>query len=212
MSTITPKGEHVVFPRGYDRCPVCGKPKFGTSKKCRSCHNSRPVVEQPEDSSIRLIPLFGGKVVIVDAANYEELSRYKWYASRGHAEDVFYAFRAVRIPKENKTVRIPMHRQIMGRIPSGLFVDHVNRNGLDNRRANLRVCTKAQNTMNQKLRADNSSGYKGVRLFKKVGKWRACITIDGREKSLGLFFTPEEAKGAYERAALEYFGKFARAF
>lgn len=88
-------------------------------------------------------------------------------------------------------------------------VDHRNRDGLDNRWANLRPATRAQNKMNSKCRSDNKCGMKGVSF--KRGKWRPRIQVGDKRFYLGGFDTPEAAHAAYEAAAKQYFGEFARA-
>lgn len=88
-------------------------------------------------------------------------------------------------------------------------IDHINRNGCDNRIANLRLATKTQNMGNRKRNANNSSGYKGV--YKHRNKWAACIRQNGKTISLGTFNTPQEAHAAYVAAAKKIFGEFARA-
>lgn len=89
-----------------------------------------------------------------------------------------------------------------------ILVDHVDGDKLNNKLSNLRPATKAQNAMNAKVRRDNISGYKGV--FKAGLVWRAAIYVEGKAVSLGRFPTPAEAGAAYERAAREFFGDFAR--
>lgn len=93
-----------------------------------------------------------------------------------------------------------MHRDILGAKP-GQIVDHVNGNGLDNRRANLRICTHAENMRNHR-------GSKGVDRFR--GRWRARIQFDHSSKFLGLFDTKKEAAEAYHAASLQLFRSFVR--
>lgn len=91
------------------------------------------------------------------------------------------------------------------------FVDHINGNGLDNRRTNLRPATRAQNSANAHMGRNNTSGYKGVSLHKASGLWRAYIGGGGRTRvELGLFTTPEEAALAYDEAAVARWGEYAR--
>jgi hypothetical protein len=82
---------------------------------------------------------------------------------------------------------------------------------LDNRRANLRLCTQAENNQNLGIRSDNTSGLKGVSLDKRCNRWHAEIQCSGKRKFLGYFATPQEAHIAYQAAATQMFGKFARA-
>jgi hypothetical protein len=91
-----------------------------------------------------------------------------------------------------------------------LQVDHVNRIKTDNRISNLRLATNSQNKYNIGKRSTNTSGYKGVSLVKKTGKWFAKICVDGKQIGLGHFITPEEAHAAYCAAATKYHGEFAR--
>ncbi len=99
-----------------------------------------------------------------------------------------------------------LHRLLVPNCPT---VDHINGNGLDNRRANLRPATKAQQTMNRRRRSDNqTSRFKGVRHLPSQ-KWSARITLRGQEISLGTFLSEEEAARAYNEAACRYFGEFA---
>lgn len=92
--------------------------------------------------------------------------------------------------------------------PKELDTDHINRNGLDNRKENLRLCTIKQNSYNAKLSKRNSSGYKGVSKTWN-GKWRARIRVNDIEKHLGVFFTSKEAAQVYDNAAQKYYGEFA---
>jgi hypothetical protein len=96
--------------------------------------------------------------------------------------------------------------------PDGVQVDHINRNTLDNRRSNLRLCTASQNRYNQKPRKDSVTGFKGVSFHpdKKVKQWQAKIIVEGRKISLKYHATAEEAALAYNRAAVIHHGEFAR--
>lgn len=98
---------------------------------------------------------------------------------------------------------------IHGETPS-MDVDHVNMNPSDNRLCNLRLATRSQNMGNTRAHADSVSGLKGVYLDRKTGKWTARIYANGTRRHLGVFETAEEASAAYEAAALELFGQFAR--
>lgn len=97
-----------------------------------------------------------------------------------------------------------LHRLILA---DAAIVDHINGNGLDNRRINLRSCTRAQNSRNMRAPLLGSSRYKGVRQF--AGKWRASIRLSGTRIHLGTFATEEEAALAYDAVAAEHYGDFA---
>jgi hypothetical protein len=104
-----------------------------------------------------------------------------------------------------------VHRIISG-CPPGMVVDHVNGNGLDNRRFNLRVCTHTQNMQNRKIHRNNQSGFKGVYFDPQVQglPWRAQITANGKKHYLGRFSSPISAHQAYLKAAERFHGEFAR--
>ena len=89
-------------------------------------------------------------------------------------------------------------------------VDHIDGDRKNNSLSNLRWCTRAENNRNVGKRITNTSGYTGVSFHKASGKWRARIRVDGKQKSLGYFHTPEEASAAYEKAARELHGEFFR--
>lgn len=147
----------------------------------------------------REIPLTRGLVALVDAADHEWLSTFKW-CTDGHG----YAVR------EDRGVRIRMHRLL---VPGAKTVDHINRNRQDNRRSNLRACDRqehARNTSKHQRSRGTSSRFKGVCFRKDTGRWTAYINVDrGRRRYLGCFATEEAAAAAYDEAALKTFGAFA---
>lgn len=104
---------------------------------------------------------------------------------------------------------VGIHTYLMGRMKSGhdgLRVDHINGDGLDNRRANLRIVPDQINQINRKrLNRNNASGYRGVSYMRSTGKWRANITVDYRQVHLGSFVTAEEAFAARRAAELQYY-------
>lgn len=101
-----------------------------------------------------------------------------------------------------------MHREIMD-VPKHLVCDHINHNGLDNRKNNLRTCTRQQNTHNQKPRKKGTSKYKGVDWNKRQKKWRARIYYRGKCHYLGYFNNEIDAALTYDKKAKELFGEFA---
>jgi hypothetical protein len=146
------------------------------------------------------IELTQGKVAIVDDADFEWLNQWKWtYDGQG------YAYRHGPRPKRKY---ILMHREIM-QTPKGLDTDHRDRNGLNNQRDNLRVCTFAQNQWNRKIQTSNTSGYKGVSWSAYHRRWHAQIRTNNIQTHLGYFDTPEEAAKAYDEGAQIYHDEFA---
>ena len=156
--------------------------------------------------AFRRIPLTQGKFAIVDPEDYDKLAKYKWFAAR--FERGFYALRTAKDSKGRQR-NVRMHREIMGE-PKGKIIDHINHDGLDNRRANLRVATRQQNTWNKrKQRGNCSSQYKGVTWFKRAGKWQARITCNGKSIFIGYFDDQISAARAYDVKAAELYGDYA---
>jgi len=154
-----------------------------------------------------LIPLTKGKSAIVDFEDYEYLRLWKW---RSHGKG--YASRANNFKDENEIWRsrsLLMHRVIM-KASGNAFVDHIDNDTLNNRKANLRFCSGSENAMNRGKLGSNTSGYKGVVWHKKAGKWRGKIGIRGKSIHLGLFETAIEAAKAYNTAAMKFHGPFAK--
>lgn len=150
---------------------------------------------------MKTIELTQGKQALVCDCHYDLVSRHKWCFD-GHD----YATHRV----NGKTER--MHQLII-KAESGLHTDHIDGNGLNNQCSNLRVATPRQNSQNVKVYSNNTSGGKGVsytKTGKRVKRWRARIVVDGTEKYLGRYRTCQEASIAYEKAASEHFGEFAR--
>ena len=155
----------------------------------------------------RLIRLTKGKFAIVDGDDYYGLAKHTWFAVSN--DNKWYAIRPEQPEKDGRLQGVRMHRELMGS-PKGMYVDHINGNGLDNRRANIRIATKQQNCWNRKKRRGNcSSRFKGVSLNKKTGKWTASIFCDGQSFYIGLFSDEEAAARAYDAKARELYGEYA---
>lgn len=156
---------------------------------------------------ISMIPLTQGKYAIVDTGDYEWLSRWKWYCDK--AERTYYAKRR---DYENDGKIISMHRIILGLNGNvNLQADHINSNGLDNRRSNLRSCTKAENQRNQQIQLrKKTSRYKGVFFSSLRKKWLSRIKLNQKVMCCGTFTSEAEAAKAYDAKALHLFGEFAR--
>ena len=157
----------------------------------------RHEVIQPLDDSYRLIPLTQDQNAIVDAADFEFLNQWNWYAHWNKFTKTFYPTRSV----GRNTVT--MHWEIFD-----CQCDHANKNTLDNRRKNLRKCTVSENSYNRKKRC-NSDGYVGVSWRPKERKWVARITVNKKVIYLGYFKKAKDAAMARDRAALIHHKEFA---
>jgi hypothetical protein len=148
-----------------------------------------------------IIWLTQGKFAIVDNDDYEWLSQWEW------CFHINYARRTDKSSGRQKTVS--MH-SIISKTPLGKFTDHINGNGTDNRKYNLRICSSAENARNLPVNRRSTSGYKGVTWNKRTKNWRARIVFDGKEIYLGTYQNVIDAAEAYNRAALRLHGEFAR--
>lgn len=156
--------------------------------------------------AFRHIPLTQGKYAIVDSEDFERLHKHKWCANK--AKKTCYADRTVRVGR-NKRKHVLMHREILDP-PDHLYVDHINHNGLDNRKANLRTATHRQNCYNRvHFKKNPSSRYKGVCFNRATEKWDVQIRRYGKCTHLGCFDDEVEAAKAYDKAAKEHQGEFA---
>ena len=148
------------------------------------------------------IELTQGQYAIVDDDDYDEINQFNWCFSHG------YAVRAVTISKGKRKWQ-RMHRLVTN-CSADMEVDHANHDKLDNRKSNLRVCSRSENNHNQQiLTYAKSSVYKGVSFYKRIGKWQAQIKLNNKNKSLGYFTNEIDAAIAYNVAAIELFGEFA---
>lgn len=146
------------------------------------------------------IALTQGYVALVDDDMFDELNRMKWCITKKGAN--IYA-----VTGNDPATR--MHRFIMN-APSNVIVDHINGDGLDNRRCNLRLCTNAENGRNRRgVPSNNTSGYLGVTWDARKSKWRAQIFVNGNGKTIGHFDDARDAARARDKVARELFGEFA---
>ena len=151
------------------------------------------------------IELTRGMVTLIDDEAIGLISGYKWCANR--IGRTFYAMTNVRLNSGKKT-SIYMHRKIM--VPSlGLVVDHLDGDGLNNTRKNLRVCTRGENAGRQKPQIGRTSRFKGVSWHKDRNKWESYIHFGGKKSLLGYFHSEREAATAYNEAAIGILGRLA---
>ncbi len=148
---------------------------------------------------MKQIALTQGEFALVDDDDYENLIRFKWSIIKLKRRS--YA-RSVIVGKHYY-----MHRLIMD-APAGVEVDHVDHNGLNNSRSNLRFATRVQNIHNSRKRTDNKSGHVGVYWNKAHQKWNCQIGINGKRVFLGHSSDINEASEMYKKAAKNHFGEF----
>jgi hypothetical protein len=156
------------------------------------------------------IPLTRGYVTVIDAVD-ADLADLKWHTLL--APDTCYVRRSKSVDGRRGVLFI--HQVILARmlgrdLTKGERVDHINGDGLNNTRSNLRLATHTQNLRNARISRANTSGFKGVHWRKDIKKWQAYIYLDGKKILLGYFDTPELAYAAYCEAAEKLFGEFAR--
>lgn len=150
----------------------------------------------------KYVKLTKGKFALVDDEDFEYISQWKWCVAGRYA---------IRVTQKNKIKKmISMHREI-NKTPDGLITDHVNGDGFDNRKINLRTCTQKENCHNQRAQSKKkSSKFKGVSWRRDCKKWRAYIALNKKIKHLGYFDDEKDAAMAYNRAALVLHGDFCR--
>lgn len=158
---------------------------------------------------MKRIPLSQSKFAIIDDKDFGLVSQYKWHVKNWR--NTSYARTNLHIGR-NKWSPLSMHRFILD-APKEMDVDHINGNGLDNRRKNLRLCSRSENTRNSRKHSQNKSGYKGVWFSNACSPrkpWVTAITFNYKYIHIGVFATKEEAARAYNTKAKELFGEFAR--
>lgn len=155
-----------------------------------------------------LVPLSRGLFALVSPDDLDRVSAFRWRASSPDRNGRSYAQRTHHTgPRsQRKTSVVLMHRLIL-EAPTGVLVDHINGDRLDNRRENLRLTDHRGNARNRGLHRNNTSGFKGVIFY--GGRWYAQIKVDRRNRGLGGYSAPEDAARAYDRAALHHYGEFA---
>lgn len=130
---------------------------------------------------------------LIDLEDVDKVKEYKWHISHGYVRST--------------TANMFLHRLVMD-CPEEMVIDHINHDTLDNRKSNLRVCTKQQNNMNKSFMSNNTSGYIGVHWANREKKWISKIIYKGKEIHLGYFNIKEDAIQARINAEIEYFGEY----
>lgn len=206
------------IPHGYCQCG-CGQPAKiaqktdrrhsmikGEPMKYAQGHGGRLPVPDPiwdNDLFCYRIPLTRGKYALIDKSSVDRISKHRWAAHK-----IGNTWYAARKDRNANGKMVFMHREVM-ECPNGMVVDHVNRDGLDNRLSNLRVCSHSQNIQNKKIQKNNSSGWIGVNWSRVSQKWQAGVALNGKNTHVGLFLCPIEAAIARDVAAIEVYGEYA---
>jgi hypothetical protein len=191
--------------------PKCGWVKGEPIRYIKGHHRTAGPVQLREpfigpcEPGTRMIPLTRDMFAKVDERDYDELAQFNWTYGTGGG----YVTRQIPCMRNGERAQklAYMHRVIM-QTPAGMVTDHINHDTLDNRRSNLRVCTRAENSRNQsKYLGAKASAYKGVKRTTGVRResWEARV----RKNYLGCYATEEEAALAYDRAAEAMYGEFA---
>jgi hypothetical protein len=195
---IKNKEKHIRYNTELDKY-LCGKHYYQLKRHGkvleRTIYDSNKIVKYKDYAVIFLYNQKGLKIAEtkVDLDELREIKRYKWrLTNNGYVKT-----------GDN----ILLHRFIMN-CSNNKVVDHINKDKLDNRKNNLRICEQTHNLMNSKISKDNKSGYKGVGFHKPSKKWRARITVDKKTIYLGLFNSKEDAIKARREAEIKYFGEY----
>lgn len=156
------------------------------------------------EGNVAYVPLSKGYEAVIDAADAHLVQSFNWTANVNRHSVYGYCV----VPGGSQK-NIRLHRLIMA-APDGVMVDHVDGDGLNNRRSNLRLASHSENGRNSRTPATNVSGFKGVSWDRSRCKWQAHIRVNGKSKNLGRFDSAELAHAAYAQAASRFFGQFAR--
>jgi hypothetical protein len=154
---------------------------------------------------VKTIPLTQGKSVLVDDEDYVWLNQWKWSLASHRLKNriIYYGVRKV------CGHHVKMHREVLGIVDSKIKIDHVNGNGLDNQKVNLRQANMAQNRQNSRKSPNCTSRFKGVSWHKHMGRWQVRIQVGGQVCNLGYFVEEAVAARVYNQVAKHSFGAFA---
>ena len=152
---------------------------------------------------MKQVPLTQGYIAIVDDEDFEKIKHHKWSITSNKEKTHVYA----RAKIAGKTIKL--HRYILGLTDKSMVVDHIDHNGLNNTRSNLRVCTLKENQANQKPKKNAASKYRGLAWNKQRLKWQVSIKVNGVQKYLGIYKNEDEAARVYDKHAKIQYGEFA---
>lgn len=154
------------------------------------------------------IKLSQSKVALVDDEDFEYLNQFKWAACKDGK--TYYAWRCLKPEEKNLRGkhRAVMHREIMGN-PLNLEIDHIDHDGLNNQKINLRICTRAENRRNSNPTSNAASKYKGVSWNSRKQRWKVDIMKNYKSYFVGYFKIENEAAASYNKAAIDLYGEYA---
>ena len=202
------------YNKSYWKCKCeCGREftvgtgalRSGKSKSCIHCANSH--IGKRKSTNEYIIHedymeciIDNGDSFIFDKEDFDIINKYNWCIDKNKTVvSGSYCFNGA----------LKKIHTLITECQKPNVVDHINNNRCDNRKANLRVCTQHQNSMNCATPINNTSGYKGVSWSKRKNKWRAYIKYNYKQIYLGLYNNKTDAAKAYNEAAIKYFGEFA---
>lgn len=152
------------------------------------------------------IDVGNGLISMIDDIDYDMISCYNWSSYKSKTTGTYIPI--TRIVKNGKWATIRMHSLIVGDVDK-YDVDHINHNTLDNRRSNLRLCSRSENLMNRRMFRNNISGYKGVSFNTQHNKWMAKVVFNKHQYFCGYFDNPEDASVAYDNKLITLCNEFA---
>jgi hypothetical protein len=158
---------------------------------------------------VREVVLTKGYIALVDDIDYEWITKYRWKALT--TSGTTYAVRTARSPgSKTNDITLLMHREIL-KPDNDMVVDHIDGNGLNNQRSNIRQCSQSQNLINKKRKNGLSSIYKGIYWNKERNKWQAQIARPGMGNMyIGRYVSEIDAANAYDEMARIFHGEFAQ--
>lgn len=162
---------------------------------------------------MKIVTLASGYIALVDDDDFEWINKKKWRVKKPQDNRTVYSMASIYIG-DSRCKSVYMHREIMAKhfgakSLDGMTIDHIDGNGLNNQKTNLRICTQSDNNKNSKARSHCVSGFKGVTLLKGKQKYIARIRVDGKDKFIGSYKDPVDAAIAYDRACKKLRGEFA---
>lgn len=181
---------------------------------------SVPLLESQEQGANSGVVTLAAYRIVVDECDAEWAAQWQWFIKASwwgaRARNLYAARFTTNAERDSgnfgESATALLHRELLGLAHgNGLVVDHINGDGLDNRRSNMRVCTYRENSLNRGPARNGTTGYKGVSFVKKARTkpYQAQITENGRTHYLGVYATADEAAIAYDFAAVDLFGEFA---